>query len=305
MTAPASPCGADALAARRSNTLGVLLMAAATAVLAGMHALVRHVSAELHPFEIAFFRNLFGLVVVLPLLLRTGWAGLRTRQPLLHGLRGLLSVTAMLTWFYGLSVVPIAEATALSFTAVLFASLGAVLILGERMRLTRWVGILLGFSGAMLILRPGWQQMDAGVLIVLVSALAWGSATVVVKRLARTDSIVAIVGWMTIAITVASLPPALMVWQWPTPVQLFWLGAIGALGTAGHLAMTKALKVADTTVVLPLDFTRLLWASLFGYLAFAELPDAWTWAGGAVIVLGATLVIYWESRTGPARRVGA
>lgn len=286
-----------AVARPQSNApLGALLMILATALLSTMHAMVRYLSAELHPFEIAFFRNLFGFVAVLPLLIRAGWSGLSSRHPGLQCARGLLGVTAMLAWFYGLSVVPIAQATALSFTSVIFASLGAGLILGERMRLRRWTAVLLGFVGVLAILRPGFQGLQIGTLIVMTASVAWGLAMVVVKRLSRTDSVVSIVAWMAITLTVLSFFPALLVWVWPTTKQLLWLGILGALATLGHLAMTKALKLADATAVLPLDFTRLIWAAVIGYLAFAEIPDAWTWLGGGIIATSATYIIYRESK---------
>jgi len=271
-------------------------MTLAAMVLSAMHAIVRHVSGELHPFEISFFRNLFGFVAVLPLLIRAGWSGLRSKQPGLQVVRGLLGVTAMLIWFYSLSIVPIAQATALSFTAVIFGSIGAVVFLGEAMRLRRWIAVFLGFVGTLVILRPGFQSLDVGASMVLASSVAWGLAVVVVKKLSRTDSVISIVSWMAIMLTVLSFFPALLVWVWPTTDQLLWLGAIGVLATTGHLAMTKALKITDATAVLPLDFTRLIWASVIGYFAFSELPDLWTWLGGGIIVASATYIIYRESK---------
>ena len=142
-------------------------MLAATAVLTCMHGTVRHVSDGLHPFEITFFRNLFGLVAILPLALRAGVASLKSRQPGLQVLRSGFGLVAMLTWFYALSVVPIAQATALSFTSVIFGSIGATLVLGERMRLRRWSAVVVGFAGVLIILRPGLDEVDPGALIVI------------------------------------------------------------------------------------------------------------------------------------------
>jgi drug/metabolite transporter (DMT)-like permease len=206
------------------NLRGIILMTAATAFLASMHALVRYLSFELHPFEIAFFRNLFGLAAVLPWLLRTGRAGLVTRRPGLQALRGAVGVVAMLAWFYGLSVVPIAEATALSFTSAIFASLGAVAFLGERMRLRRWAAVFVGFAGTLMILRPGFATVDAGALVVMLSAVSWAGSLLIVKALTRTDSNVSIVAWMAIMMTLLSFFPALPVWAWPSLEQLLWLG---------------------------------------------------------------------------------
>ena len=274
----------------------MLWMLVSTAVLASMHAVVRHVSADMHPFEIAFFRNIFGLIAVLPMLLGIGWSGLRSRQPKLQVLRGVTGIVAMLCWFYSLSVVPIATATALSFTAAVFASLGAFLLLGERMRLRRWTAVVISFVGVLIILRPGTEGFDIQALFVLASAVMWGTNVVIVKQLSRTDSTVSIVAWMSISLTILSIPPAVAVWTWPGPDQLFWLAIIGLLGTIGHLTMIRGLRQAETTAVMSVDFSRLLWATLFGSLFFADPIDALTWLGGGIIFAGGLYIIYRESR---------
>ncbi len=274
----------------------MLLMLFSTLVLSAMHGLVRHLGQQLHPFEIAFFRNLFGLLVILPLLIRHGRQSFATSQPGLQLLRGLSSIVAMLGWFYGLSLVPIAEATALSFSSAIFASLGAVLILGETMRLRRWTAVVVGFIGTLIILRPGFAEVGPGVWWILLSSVCWGISIVIVKRLGRTDSALSIVTWMSVMLTIYSLPPALWVWQQPTLLQLGLLLLIGTLASAGHLAMVSALKLVDASSLTPLDYTRLIWASLIGYLAFGELPDLWTWVGGSLIFASATYITLREAR---------
>lgn len=277
-------------------------MLAATAVMTCMHASVRHVSEGLHPFEIAFFRNLFGVVTIVPLAWRAGIAGLTSHQPGLQLTRSLFGLFAMLSWFYALSVVPIAQATALSFTAVIFGSLGAALFLGERMHVRRWTAVALGLGGALVILRPGFEEVDAGSLFVLLSSVCWASALLTVKRLSRTDSTVCIVAWNSVLLTVLSLPAALAVWAWPSPIELAWLALIGGLATAGHLAMTSAFKAADASVVFPVDYTRLVWASLLGYLAFGDPLDGWTWAGGTIIFASTTYLALRERHLAEKKR---
>jgi drug/metabolite transporter (DMT)-like permease len=270
-------------------------MLAATAVLTCMHATVRHVSDGMHPFQITFFRNLFGLVAILPLAVRAGMASIRSRQPGLQLIRSGFGLAAMLTWFYGLSVVPIAQATALSFTSVIFGSIGAALVLGERMRLRRWSAVVAGFIGALVILRPGFGDVDPAALIVVFSSVCWAGALITVKRLSATDSVVCIVTWNSVLLTVLSLPVAIPVWITPGGEQLLWLVLIGVLATLGHLAMTGAFKASDATVVFPVDYTRLVWASIIGYLAFSEIPDVWTWVGGTIIFASTTYIAYREA----------
>lgn len=276
------------------GTSGAILLAVlACAVFAAMHAMVRYVSGGLHPFEIAFFRSLFGLAAVLPLAWRVGMSVLAARNPRLLALRGLLGGISLLTWFYGLSVVPIAVATVLSFTSVMFSSIGASLILKERMRVRRWTAVALGFTGVLIIMRPGFSAIDAGALIILFAAMLWGANTVLVKHVSRTDETVTIVMWSAVWLTVATALPAWSVWQTPTWSQLGWLALIGAMGTAGTYAWTLALKMADASLIVPVDFSRLVWAGVIGFVAFGEVPDRYMWIGGALII-GSTAYIGWR-----------
>ncbi len=283
-------------AAGASNARGMLFMLLATLSLTGMHALVRFLSAEMHAFEITFFRNLFALLIMAPLMLRAGVEELKSRQPRLQLVRSCFGILAMALWFYGLSVVPIAEATALSFTAAIFGSVAASLFLRERMRLRRWTAVVIGFAGALIILRPGFHSVQPGASIVLASSVFWALALVSVKKLSSTDSTVCIVAWNSVLLTAFSLPLALPVWATPTAAQLGWLLVIGLMATIGHLAMTNAFRLADATAVFPVDFTRLLWASLLGFVLFAEVPDAATWVGGAVIFASTTYIAFRERR---------
>jgi drug/metabolite transporter (DMT)-like permease len=267
-----------------------------TALLACMHAMVRHLGGQLHPFEIAFFRNLFGLIAVLPLIFTVGLAGLRSRQPRLQVLRGTTGLMAMLGWFYGLTIVPIATATALSFSAAIFASLGAVVLLGERMHLRRWSAVTIGIVGVLIVLRPGAASFDPGTLFIVGSALLWGFNVVIVKQLSKTDTTVSIVAWMSASLTVLSFVPALLVWTWPTGTQLLWLALIGLTGTCGHLTMVKALKLADATAVMSVDFSRLIWTTAMGSLIFADRVDLLAWVGGSIIFISGLYILYRESQ---------
>ena len=155
------------------NLRGIVLMLISTVAFAAMHAAVRHLSGELHPFEIAFFRNAFGLLALAPWFLRYGLAPPRTRQLPLHGLRAGLNIIAMLAFFYALSITPLARVTSLGFTVPLFATLLAMVVLGEVVRLRRWAAMFCGFVGTLVILRPGLAEIDQGSLLALLSAACW------------------------------------------------------------------------------------------------------------------------------------
>jgi len=278
------------------NVRGMALMFVATMFFSAMHAAIRYYSAELHPFELAFFRNLFGLIVVLPWFIRHGLAPLRTQRLPLHGLRALLNLVGMLTFFYALSLIPLSRAAALSFSAPLFATVLAVLFLGEVVRARRWTAILFGFAGTMVVLRPGLESIGSGEIMMLMSSAVWACALMVIKSLTRTESTITITSYMLLLMVPLSAIPAALVWEWPRWDQLIWLAGIGMSGTIGQLLMTQALKEGETNVVMPLDFFKLIWAVLLGYLLLGEVPDMFTWIGGAMIFLGGTYIAYRESK---------
>jgi drug/metabolite transporter (DMT)-like permease len=272
---------------------GCLLMVVGTLLFAGMHTAIRHITQGLSGIEVAFFRNLFGLFVIAPLLVRYGPRLFYTEKLGLHVLRAVINAISMVAFFVGLSMTPIARATALAFTAPLFTALFSALFLGEVFRWRRWTAIFLGFFGALVILRPGLQAIDAGALLVLFSSLLWSVAMIDIKVLGRTESSRTITAYVTVLLTPMTLVPALFVWQMPSLDMWGWLIFIGVIGTLGQLVVTEALKLADMTVLMPFDFLKLVWATFLGIIFFAEVPDFLTWVGAA-IVFGSSFYIAWR-----------
>ncbi len=277
---------------------GIAWMVVATAFISLMHTSIRHLSADIHPFEIAVFRNLFGLVVVLPWLFRYGLAPFKTRRLKLLSLRAVVNVVAMLCFFQALSMAPLTEVTALAFTAPIFATVFAVLILGERVGGRRWMAIGIGFAGAFVVLRPGFASIDLGQVLTLVASVLWAFVLLIIKTLSRTEASVTITAYMSLLMAPLALIPAVFVWQWPSLDQLWWLAFIGFLGGCGQMAMTQALKEAPTNVVMPFDFLRLIWIAAIAYVAFAEVPDLFTWLGGVTIFAAGAYIAYGERRRG-------
>ena len=275
---------------------GIIYMSASTVGFATMHTLIRYVSAELHPFQIAFFRNVFGILIFIPMLMRYGFAPFKTKRLPLHALRGVLNIVAMLAFFTALSITPIARVTALGFSAPIFAAVLSVLILGERFRLHRWSAILFGFAGTLVILRPGIIPMDIGSILVLSSAFLWGITMIVIKVLSRTDSAMTITSYMNVMLAFFAFIPAVWVWRAPSLETWGWLVVIGLAGTLAQLALTQALKEGETTVVLPFDFLKLIWVSIFGFWLFGELADLWTWVGAAIIIASAFYMAHREKK---------
>ena len=204
---------------------GALWMVTAAALFSVLNLLIRHASTELHPFQVTFFRNFFSLAFMLPWLMRAGLGGLRTRKWGLYSTRALTGLAAMLTWFYAISVMPLAEAVALNFTTPLFATVGAALFLGEVVRLRRWTATVVGFLGVLVIVRPDADAIDLMAVLVLVSACFSAASALQVKALARTESTTAMVTYMVLFLTPMSLVPALFVWSWPSWGMLVWLVA--------------------------------------------------------------------------------
>ena len=275
---------------------GISLMVAATLCFTAMHTMARMMGEALPPFEVAFFRNLFGLLALAPVFLRHGARPLRTKKLRLHALRGAVQAGWMLAFFTGLTMIPLADVTALAFSAPLFGSLLAVVLLGEIIRRRRVAALAAGFAGVLVVLRPGFEEVSAGALLIIAASVAWGLTITIIKVLAKTESSVTQTVYMSVFLTPITLIPALFVWEWPAAAHYPWLAAIGIFGTLGHIAFAQAVKLADTTAVLPLDFLRLIWASLAGFFLFAEAPDALTWLGGAVIFGSATYIAVRESR---------
>jgi len=275
---------------------GALWMSLGAAFFAMMINLVRYLTDHFDPLQVVFFRNVFGLLAVVPWLLREGMPALRTERFHLHIIRALIGITAMILWFITLSLMPLAEATALSFTAPIFTSILAVLFLGEVMYRHRWLAIALGFLGALTIVRPGIAALNPVAMLAIVTALVWGSGTVLLKYMTRSESTSATVIYLPLLLTPISLLPALFVWTWPTPELWGFAILFGAVGTAGHYCLTRAISTADATSVVPFDYLRLPFVAIIAYVAFGELADLWVWLGGGLIAAGAIYNAHHEKR---------
>ena len=278
----------------------MVLMLVSTLAFTGMQASIRIVAADplnpLPPAEVAFFRNLFGLLALAPLFFRLGPAPLKTRRIGMHLLRAGLQAGGMLCFFTAVTLIPLAEITALSFSAPLFATVLAIILLGERVRLRRMTALVIGFIGVLVVLRPGVEALSVGAMLVIGSSLGWAAAMTMIKSLSRTDTAFALTFYAALFMTPLTFIPAVFEWTHPSFAQLGWLLMLGTLGTVGHLAFAQALKIAEMSAVLPLDFLRLVWASMIGIWFFGEVPTLWSLAGGAMIFAGASYIAFREAQ---------
>ena len=273
-------------------TMSALLFAAQTAI-------VRYLSQDLHFLEISLFRALFGVVAMLPWLLRAGIGVMRTRNTGLYAARGALSTVAMYGWFGSLALIPIADATAVSFTFPLFIALFGVLFLRESAHPMRWTALLVGFAGTLVIVRPGFQEINIGMLMVIGAGLCIASSAMMLKVAIRADHPDTAVLYQSVYMLPLAAIGAAFVWQWPTVEQWMWGLALGAASATAQRFYTRAFAVGETGAVAPFDFARLPFAVAIGFAVFAELPDVWTVLGAAVIFGASILAQRSEARRDP------
>ena len=246
---------------------------------------IRYASHQLHPFEVAFFRNVFGLLFALPILYRTGLGVLRTNRLPLYFMRCAIGLVSMLAGFWAIAHLPLAQAIALSYSTPLFVTIFAVFALGEVVRVRRWTAVLVGFVGILIIVRPSADTFTAGALVALLAAVMSATVSISIKFLSRTESSDAIVLYTTLIWAPLSLVPALFVWEAPTLASWCWVALAGLLGTAGHMAWTRALRLGDVSALTPINYVQLPIVALLAYLLFDEALDRYTALGSAVIFL--------------------
>ncbi|WP_169546241.1 DMT family transporter [Sneathiella aquimaris] len=247
-------------------------------------------------FEIVFLRNMAGLIALAPWFLKYGVSGLKTGRPGLFLVRGIFGFVSMVAWFYAVTVIPLAEAVALNFTAPIFGTLLAIVVLQEVVRFRRWMAILVGFVGAMIILRPGVIDMSTGAYAALLAAATMACSVTCVKMLSGTESTPSIVAWTQIIILPMSFIPAMLVWVTPSWDQLMLVAGMGLSATLGHLFFTRSFAVADATYVLPFDFFRLVFSAIIGALFFAQDPSIYVWVGASIIFASSVYIAMREAR---------
>lgn len=259
------------------------LMALSTLLFGCMAVCIRLASHQLHAFEIAFFRNFFGFVFILPMLLRHGPAILRTNKLGFYVVRCVIGIVSMLAGFWAIVHLPLAQAIALSYSTPLFVTIGAVLVLGEIVRARRWTAVIVGFLGVLVIVRPGSADFSAGSLVALLAAVASASVAISIKFLSRTEHPDAIVLWTTMLWVPLSLVPALMVWETPVGITWLWIVLAGFLGTTAHMCWTRALRLGEASMLTPISFLQVIVVAVFGWFLFGEALDRWTVLGAGVI----------------------
>lgn len=290
-----------ALRALGPNARGAFWAAAAVLAFTTMDTLVKWMGASLHPLQIAFFRCAFALLATLPWLLAAGGrAAFRTRRLGGHFLRALFGYSAMATGFVALVHMNFADAVALGYVRTLFLVPLAVMLLGEATNWRRWAAIAVGFTGVLVMLRPGAGVFDPVALLALLSGFFVACVSVSMKRLAETERPQAILFWFAVFASLLSLGPALLVWRWPAGLEWPVLMLMGCLGTLGQYFIVRAYRIAEATAVDPIDYGRLVLVAIVGLVAFGEAIE-WPTAAGAALIVISTLYIARERLTPKSR----
>jgi len=281
----------------KKNKLFSVTLLAIGATLFGsfMGAGVKFLSDDLHPIIICFYRCLMGLIIITPFVARNNFQALQTNNMRLQIFRALINIISMICWFSAIGMMHFEKATALGFTTPLFTTVLAVLILGEVIRFHRIAALLLGFIGILIIIRPGYMPFEFGTILMLIASFSFSFVLIFVKKLSATDSSLTIIFYHLLYMTPAFFILALFYWENINLNQLIIFVLMGTSGLLSHWCLAQAFKLSDTTFVMPLQFTKLIWASLIGLFIFAEQPDIWTWVGGVVIFISVVYITYREA----------
>jgi len=258
--------------------------------------IIRSLGSNLPAVESAFIRYLIGLVLMAPIIIKAFKVRLSGKVLVGFALRGLAHGIAVILWFYAMARIPIAEVTAIGYTSTIFITLGAALFLGEKLRLRRMMGVLAGLAGALIILRPGFQEISIGQVAQMTAAPLFAVSYLLAKRLTNFAKPEVIVAMLTVFCTLVLLPGAVLQWQTPSTNEVMWLGIVAIIATTGHFTFTKALQAAPISVTQPITFLQLVWATLLGIIVFDEALDIYVMIGGGVIVAAATYISHREAK---------
>ena len=279
---------------------GMLWMLVEVVTMASVMVSARALKSDIHPLQMVLMRAVIGFVIIAALTGIGGWRGLRTTRPVFHVARNFVHVTGQFLLFLAVTLMPLAQVTALEFTIPMFTALIAATAIGEKVGGARWLGMAVGFAGVLLIVRPGVEAIQWAALVAIAGTFCFGSSNVMVKVLTRTDNARQILFYMHLMQALMALGPALYVWRNPTLADLPWIALLGVGGISAHYAMTRAIALADVSVVMPIDFLRLPLTAFIAWALWSETLSPWT-ALGAVLIFGAS---WWSSRreTKAARR---
>lgn len=273
-----------------NNNLYIPLIVLSVFFSAAMSALLKLAQLDTNVFTAAFFRFLFGVLILTPIFLKTKLNVFKTTHLKIHILRVIINYPSMLLFFYAINFVSIEKANSLTFIVPFIATILAVIFLGEKIYLYRTFALVLGFIGMLVIVRPGMIEVSSGVYMILVSSFLWAVMIIITKKLSKDDSPLTILSYQYIFMLFLSFIFALFNWETPSVKTLIYLFMAGFSGTIFHLTLYQAYKMVDVSLVQPYSFLVLVFASILGYFIFDEVPDLYTWIGAGIIFIGILII---------------
>lgn len=280
-----------------ANARGAIWVSLGTVFAAITDLLVKTLGPSVHPVEMSFFRYFIGCLILIPLFVRVSRvSGLRTRRFGLHGFRALLSVAGQVLVYYAVTQMMLADVTALAFSRMLFTTLLAALLLREAVTRRRWAATFAGFVGVMIILRPGAAVIDQAALAALAAAVLFSFGLIIVPKLATTEPPDRIVFYYNVLGALLLIIPVAFIWKAPSAGELVLLLAVGLATSISMVCFIRGFAIGETSVVAPMEYVRLIYAAIIGYVFFTEVPDVWTVVGAAVIVASTLYIARRETR---------
>ena len=279
-----------------NNKLAIFLIITSVFFGTVMLSFLKIAQEDVNVYVAGFFRFFLGLVIILPYIIKKKDAVLKTTHLKQHFLRAILGLPAMLLYFSALVLLPIEKLTAISFVVPLIVTILAVFFLGEKIYIYRTLALILGFSGMLVIIRPGFVDISIGVYMVLFSALLWSINIIITKKISKDDSAITILAYQSIFMSLLSFFIVLFFWEMPSLKTFIYLILAAMCGTVLHLTLNHAFKLVDASMTQPYSFLNLVFASIIGYFVFDEIPDLYTWIGALIIFTGVLVISYREMK---------
>ena len=269
------------------------LIASFCAVL--MSVFLKLAQEDSNVFTVGFLRFFFGLLLITPIIIQSNFKIYNTINFKLHILRCIINVPMMIFGFAALTYIPLEQIKAIGFLSPILVVILSVIFLGERIYLIRTFSLILGFIGTLIILRPGFIEINIGVYMVLASALLWSCVIIITKFMSKNDSAMTILTFQYTFVTLFTLPLAIIYWNNPSFISLIYTLLAAIVGTVLHLCINNAYKLSDLSIIQPVWFTQLVFASFLGFIIFGSLPDFFTWIGSILVFISVLIITYREN----------
>lgn len=299
---PTSPVLPSEGKRRSESGLGILFMLGGMFIFSAVDIQAKVLTETIHPIQIVWSRQLGLLIGIVIYILFRGFSVLKTKHLGLQITRGLLAASSATLFIVAVAYVPLADAVAVSFIAPFIVTLMGALILKEKVGIRRWTAVTIGFIGTLIVVRPGLGVVHPAVMLVMLAATFFAMRQVISRALSDTDKTVTTVAYTALVGSFVLSIPLPFVWEWPTTDQeIMLLVSIAIMAAAAEILVIKALEVAQAVVVAPVQYTLLIWGTMYGYLVFGQLPDGWTWVGALIIVSTGVYTLHREAKASRQR----